>query len=141
MGEITSQALAKGSQTQPGKKAPHESEKLKVNKIFETFKLEYPFWLHGLEDEQKVAKKYLWVAKLHHVDAEVAQKAAERCPVVFPNKSGPTIGEFLKLCRVEPAHQDWKVPALPAPATESVANAELAKMKEKLGIQTTTNTK
>ena len=129
------QALSKGSQTQTGKQAPPDEDKLKVNLIFETFKLEYPFWMHDLEKEQKIAKKYLWAARLHHVSSEVAQKAAERCPVVYPNKSGPTIGEFLKLCRVEPAHQDWKVPALPAPANKGVADAELAKMKEKLGIK------
>jgi len=131
-GEIAEQVSKKGSGTQPGDKGSTE-ERLKINAIFELFKIAYPFWNYGLEDDQITAKKYLWMARLHHVDTDVCAKASESCSVAFPDKSGPTIGEFLKLCRVEPAHKEFQH-RLPAPQNDSIAEAAIKKMKQTLGI-------
>jgi len=131
-GEIAEKVSKNGSRTQLGRKADDE-EKLKINAIFELFQIAYPFWNHGLEADQVTAKKYLWMAKLHFIDNDVCLNASERCPITFPDKSGPTIGEFLKLCRVEPAHQEFQH-RLPAPQNDSIAEAEIKKMKENLGM-------
>lgn len=125
----TQEVLKKGSTTQAGQKVDLENVK-KINVIFELFNAHYTFWLYGKDDVDKLAVRYLWLAKLSHIDPATAALATDRAFEEFPDRA-PTPGQFLKLCKIrtEPAHQNF--PRLPPPnMTASVVEIELEKMRQ-----------
>jgi len=117
------------TQRQDGNNADADNKK-KINAIFELFKAHYPFWMYGKNNVDQTAVRYLWLAKLNHIDPATAALATDRAFEKYPDRA-PTPSQFLKLCKVrnEPAHQDF--PRLPPPnMTASVVETELEKMRQ-----------
>ena len=121
------QHLNNGSTTQAGRKPKiqDEDEIKKINSIFEIFALNYNFWMHNKDVR---AAKMLWLNKLHNVGPKSAASATDKALTAYPDKP-PTVGQFLQLCRVEPAHQPFRK-MLPPPDTDgSAAQKAIAQMK------------
>ena len=124
------QHLNNGSQTQAGRKPKQhdQTEMLKINSIFEIFNTNYTFWMHN---KDLTAAKMLWLNKLHHVTAETAAVATDKALTAYPERA-PTVGQFLGLCRVEPAHKEFQRALPPPPPTQGIAESNIQKMREAL---------
>lgn len=59
----------------------------------------------------------LWASQLRHIPSDTVEKALSLVPSRYPEPRGPTIGEFLSLCKRHPADLPY-TKRLPAPATD-----------------------
>ena len=68
-----------------------------VNGIFEVFLINYPFWNHGLTEDQINAKKRLWISRLQRFSGQAINEAVDEVIDVIGDKSGPTMKQFLDI--------------------------------------------
>ena len=156
VGQLTKQLsrqLSTGSQTQTGSaREPRQQteeqrlDKLKINNLFETLNLAYPFFLKGImhvkmkppqidKDGNKVpdanyagaqmklkAARRFWQMKLHLVSNGMVLEATDKITNVLTidQNWGPTATQFLSCCRTNPSHQDFDMTrALPPPTKDN----------------------
>ena len=141
--EIAAKALAQDSQGSINNvstvyvKVDHTSrkttddEKLAMDKLFNILGLEYPFFIPK-DDESLVQKRALWIGLLRGIDQKAREAALKATLRHYDNKGGPTVGQFVKLCRTDPAHQEFRK-LLPAPPPDETKQAaEMRKMRDLL---------
>ena len=68
---------------------------LTTNALFELFAVAYPFWNHGLTDDQIKAKKRLWAMRIARFTPEQINQVVDEVVDIVGDKSGPTIEQFL----------------------------------------------
>ena len=128
-GEIIPRVTEKASSTgfKESRKSIPVEEYNEITKLFALLAVEYPFFLPK-GDSDLMAKTNMWAKLLRPYDDASRKDALRRCLQHYENKGGPTVGEFLKLLKREPAHQDFvRLPA--PPPTESIGRAALDAMK------------
>ena len=125
---------------EPKKKAGPEADAM--NELFGLIALECPFFLR-LSDDDLTRKKNMWIGGLAKYDRKTRMTALGNAVKGVMSKGGPSLGEFIKLCSNQHRPElAGKPKLLPAPEPSATVREEhLAKMKDLLGIQTTTNTK
>ena len=129
--KITAKVLAKGSQ-ESVKPKQSEMEIKAMDYLFELLTLEYPFFTPKV-DQDLNRKRAMWISMLRPINQERRTIALQKVLKHITAKGGPNISEFLSFCKTEEAHKDYR--RLPAPeAKASVANAELDKMRARLGM-------
>ena len=128
-GEVAKKVLGSGSQGSTSRKTT-DDEKLAMDKLFNILALEYPFFIPK-DDEGLVQKRALWIGLLRGIDQKSREAALKATLRHYDNKGGPTVGQFVKLCRTDPAHQDFKKLPLP-PQNVTVAEAAIKKLKDLL---------
>jgi len=98
--------------------------------LFALLALEYPFFLPKADGDLK-RKMNMWISLLRSYDRPARMGALQKCLSHYTAKGGPSIGEFLGLLKVDPAHRQYK--ALPMPeANPEIAEAELDKLRKLL---------
>ena len=123
---LTTQA---GSRPAPSSQVTDDDMK-KINVIFELFAANYPWWQRGKNPTEVGSAKMLWLKKLKTFSIKQVASAADRALNVYAD-AAPTVGQFLGLLRVNPAHKDT-TRLLGPPSNNSVASANIAKMREVL---------
>lgn len=127
-----------GSARKPRQQTEEQKlDKLKINNVFETLNIAYPFWLKGCMNVKKRgdvdanydsaqmtlnAARRLWQMRLHNVSNAMAQEAASTIlgVLTIDQKSGPTPAQFVSCCRTNPAHKSFDITrALPPPTKDN----------------------
>ena len=125
-------ALSTSFQEPEKKDGPKEKA---IKKMFGVMAINYPFFLpKNISDVTR--KIELWVIGLDRYSEETRQIALNTVMTTIDNKGGPNVTEFIKLCSSQHRPElSMKQRLLPAPPPDaSVRIAEMAKMKEKLGM-------
>lgn len=130
---VTDELLQNGSQTQIGSRVISAKEIQITEMIFQTFTAIYPFWMYQRAADDVRAAKRLWTRSLVGMPPAAIERGLSACCQDLGHKSGPTISEFLKLCRIEPAHKNFKL-ALPRPKNYQTGIEALDAIKKKLGV-------
>ena len=93
------------------------------------FGINYKWFLYQKTEMEKNAAKMMWMTKLKPISIEAVDKALSQALEQF-EKTPPTIGEFLAICKPKyvPAHVD-NFRSLPPPTNLGIASEHLAKMK------------
>jgi hypothetical protein len=82
--------------------------KLIANGMFEAFAINYPFWNHGLLDEQVLAKKRLWSSRLVRFGEDEIARATNIVLDTIGDKAGPVLEQFLEIVHAERRAQKRK---------------------------------
>ena len=114
--------------------------------LFAQIALEWREFITWLSDDDLTRMKSMWINGLAKYDQATRNEALGKAikePNAVQSKRGPTLGEFIRLCKTEHRPElSWKQRLLPAPeAKKEVVQTEMDKMRVMLGIQTTTTTK
>ncbi len=129
--QIIKKASANDSRTRDNRQI-NEAEMAEIEYLFELLALEYPFFLPRNSDDLK-RKKNMWASLLRPYNREQRMIALKKCFTAYTDRGGASVGEFMKLMRREAAHQTYKR-LTPPPATPSVVEDELGKIKNLLGL-------
>jgi len=108
--------IAQGQKTQwqdsKESKGPPDTSVIEMNYLFGVLAIEYPFFMPKA-DADLVRKRNMWISLLRPYDRKQRMVSLEKCLKFYTAKGGPSVGEYLKLLKVDPAHKNYK--ALPAP--------------------------
>jgi len=106
---------------------PADEETVEIDYLFTLLATEYPFFLPKA-DTDLVRKRNMWISLLRNYDRKQRMVALEKCLKHYTNKGGPSVGNFLELLKVNPAHHDVKrLP--PPPVNEAKQAVEMKKMR------------
>ena len=109
-------------------KGPPDTSVIEMNYLFGVLAIEYPFFMPKA-DSDLVKKRNMWISLLRPYDRNQRMKALEKCLKHYTNKGGPSVGEYLKLLKVDPAHQDYKA-LPPPPVNETKQQIQMKRIRE-----------
>ena len=87
-----------------------------MDRVFKGLKIQFPTFYKGFNEKEVISAKKFWAIKLKAFDEEQVLKTLMKASDLFDNT--PKVGDFVKACRVNPAHKAYKN-QLPPPVHSS----------------------